>query len=224
MAFAVSRRPRHLGMPLVACMLLLCACGGEPPEVMAVEARLELRPGDPSAYESLSAFASVRDLNGLDDIESIMIVHDESGLSWRLTDSNWTKRKEGAETWIGSAGLAMVQHDSLPRGEYRLVVVNLAGQKAERAFRMDADSKKARIPGLSVDSDTTTLDSAWPENYFLAYDAVGSLVSVKEAKPGKLGILALFGSALEKRIQTLAAYGYDPHRHLGAYSWRMKKK
>jgi hypothetical protein len=213
------------GLVLVSLLAFLAlSCGGEPPEVLSVESRLELRPSAAGSYESLSAFANVRDLNGMDDIEAINIVNDGAGLVWRLSDETWTRRKEGGDTWIGAADLAMADYSPLPRGEYRLEAVNLAGQKAEKTFRIDVEARDATSPGLELAPGRISLVSTWPENLVLGYDAAGGLIAAHAAANGDSSLADLFGAAVVGRVQTIVAYGYDPKRRFGAYTWRMKRK
>lgn len=144
-----ARRGFRLAAALSAAALApaaLLSCGGEPPELRAVEWRLELRPAEGGAYESLSVFANIRDSDGIEDIEALWLVADGAELSWTIDDAKWLRRDEGGETWMGAAGLAMGDYGSLPRGDYRLVAADLAGRRAERRFTLEATGALPPLP------------------------------------------------------------------------------
>src|SRR5208283_2062276 len=85
---------------LAAAALAASSCGNKLPEIEAVEWRLESRPapGGP-AYESLSVFGSVKDEDGIDNIDQVWILNDDSAYAWEFTDADWVKATEGGDTW-----------------------------------------------------------------------------------------------------------------------------
>jgi len=150
-----ARRGFRLAAALSAAALApaaLLSCGGEPPELRAVEWRLELRPAEGGAYESLSVFANIRDSDGIEDIEALWLVADGAELSWTIDDAKWLRRDEGGETWMGAAGLAMGDYGSLPRGDYRLVAADLAGRRAERRFTLEATGALPPLPSCRYEA------------------------------------------------------------------------
>ena len=155
-----ARRCARLAAALAAAALapaaLLLSCGGEPPELRAVEWRLELRPTGTGSYESLSVFANIRDSDGIEDIEALWLVADGAELSWTIDDANWLRRDEGGETWIGAAGLAMGDYGNLPRGDYRLVAADLAGRRAERRFTLEATGALPPLPSCRFEAAPAT--------------------------------------------------------------------
>jgi hypothetical protein len=200
----------------------LASCGGEAPELLTVDWRLELRPMEGGSYESLSVFANVHDFDGSGDLESLTISQDSSGLSWTLDDTNWLLRKEGSDSWFGAGDLAMADRSSLPRGDYRVVATDLSGQRAEKTFSLAGDASKPGLPGLSIAGKLAKIDSAWPETVFLAYDAAGSLIQSKQVNMGDKDLASLLSPSSAARAASIAIYGYDPQRQCGAFSWKMK--
>lgn len=217
------RAGTFLALALVACAAL-SSCGGEPPELLALEWRIEERPAEAGSYESLSLFASVRDYEGVDDLECLEIVNDDARLVWKLDSSNWTRQESGGDTWIGAADLAMADYGKLPRGEYRAIMTNLAGQQAVRAFSLEAGETGKGAPSLRLAGGMASMASEWQDSLILAYDASGSLIGAREAKPGSTPLKDLLGPALYAKTEHVAAYGYDAEKHRGAYSWRMKAR
>lgn len=215
-----------LGLFLLALPLL--SCSGSVPEILAVEARVELRPaksaGAAGNYESLSVFGNIKNSDGLDDIEALWVIDDADELSWKLTDTNWTALSESGESWIGAAGLAMADYGPIPRGEYRLIAANLAGKRAEFKFRVSSGDKTRPLPSLSLDASTLSVNSAWPQNFLLAYDGAGALIASKPVGAGKLDLNASLGPENAIKAASLGLYGYDSTQLLGAYSWRTKRR
>lgn len=205
--------------------LAFLACGGETPELLGLEQRLELRPRQGGApYESLSVFVAVRDQDGYEDLEALWIVNDAEELYWSFSPKDWTSREEGGERWIGSADLAMPDRGPLPRGAWRVLVADLAGRRAERPFRVEGGAEARPVPLLERSGTGLVLKSAWPETMILAYDAVGGLLRAMPAKPGSLKLETLLGAQEAQRTTSAAAYGYDPAARRGAYSWTVKTR
>jgi hypothetical protein len=215
---------------LAAGSALLASCGGKPPEITAVEWRLELRPSAAGAYESLSAFATVKDEDGIDDIERLWVLHDGDALDWSFTSADWIKKTEGADDWIGAAGLARNDYGPMPRGEYRFAASDAAGERYEKPFRVDGTFPDIPVPELRIEGDKLRVRSSWPETLILAYDGTGALIasapsSASSSRPIEVvGIADLFGTEIGSRAVEAAAYGYDPSRRTGAYSWKTKTK
>lgn len=207
---------------IIVAILSLASCGGEPPELLAVEARLEIRPGEGGERETLSIFVNLRDGDGIEDIEALWIVNEGAELAWGIGPDKWTFRNEGAETWIGAADLAMPDYSPLPRGGWRVIAADLAGRRSERSFRIEKDASSPASPSLKIVGRSVEIISTWPETTLVAYDAAGSLARAVSARAGRADIDTLFGRADTERVFSLAVYGYDPVQKKGAYSWRMK--
>jgi len=205
--------------------LILSGCGIEPPSIAAVEWRLEARPGDSGPrYESLSAFALIK--GGAQDpaIEELWIVNDAAQLAWKLTPDDWIKKDEGSNAWIGGAPLAMFDFSPLPRGEYRIVAIDPAGDRAERSFGVAGEFPTRASPSLSLDDIGVAVVSAWPENLILAFDGAGELLASVAAISPRAPLSALLGSSQAERSVVIQAYGYDPDLRMGAFSARKALK
>jgi hypothetical protein len=223
-----ARKARFLAaVAFGAATFSIVACGGKPPEVSAVEWRLETRPSERgSPFESLSVFGSIKDEDGLDNIEEIWIVHDESSFAWKLTSAEWTKAEEGTDNWIGGSSLATPELGPLPRGKYRLVAIDAAGQKAESPFELAGDFPNKTAPSLSYSSKEGSLSvrSDWTETLALAFDAAGSLLSTVAAPTNTTTLAELFGDDIVDRIALVGTYGYEPELKMGAFSPRVKTR
>ena len=212
---------------LGGAVLALASCGGKPPEVSAVEWRLESRPGlGSSRYESLSAFGSIKDDDGIDNIEEVWIVNDDSALAWRLTSADWTKATEGSSDWIGGSSLAMPDLGPFPRGRYRLAALDAAGQIAELGFEVAGDFPAKRAPSLSYSAESGNLavSSDWTETLVLAFDSAGALLRSVPAPPEAAPLSECLGQDMADRTALIAAYGYEPGSRMGAFSARIKTR
>jgi hypothetical protein len=223
MAIRVS--PSFLRVILATGLLLaLGACTSGPPELLSVEWTLQNRPIASGSYESLSVFANIKDPDGLEDIETLWILCDGSESYWTLDVATWTKRVSGADTWIGAADLALPDRSSLPRTGYRVIVADQAGNRAESSFRLESATPTRKLPRLVAAGSGFTLESAWPENYLLAYDQAGALIRSAVAKVGQGNLEVLFGTNDFRRAVAVAAYGCDSGLRLGAFSPRSRTR
>ena len=148
----IPRRLRHASRLAALAMLLSSACAVNPPGMASETHRLlvvGLGPGARS--ERLSVFFAVSDKDGLGDLERLVIAHDESELAWTLTPDSWQVLEEGARIFIGSNGLAPPDGTPLPRGPYRAMLYDLAGERADYAFRLSApDTAGYALPSVAT--------------------------------------------------------------------------
>ena len=200
-------------------------CGNKLPEIATVEWRLETRPaeGGPD-YESLSVFAAVKDEDGLDNIAEIWILNDDSALAWKLTDSDWTKAVEGGDTWMGASALATPTLAAMPRGQYRLIAIDAAGQRAEKDFSVTGAFPERPAPSISNAGGTLTIDPSWPETLALAFDGTGALIASPGVATRAASLASAFGQDIASRTAEAGAYGYDPSLRMGAFSARVKTR
>jgi hypothetical protein len=215
------------GLAAALCALALGSCGGKLPEVVAVEWRLESRPGEGGLrYESLTAFGSIKDEDGLDNIEEIWVVNDASAFAWKLTSADWSKSPEGIDNWIGGSSLATPELGPLPRGDYRFVAIDAAGQRAERAFSVTGDFPSKAAPSVSYSAGAGRLSvrSEWAETLLLSFDAAGVLLRSATAPKKEATLAELLGADIAERTALLCAYGFEPNLKIGSFSPRIRTR
>ena len=129
-------------------VVLVGGCSAAPPQLVRVEARLEhVHDLDRGVwYEQVVLFALVRDEDGFADIEQLFLLNDEHQLYWRLDGEGWTHERRAGEDWIGLAGLVMADDEDFPRGLYRVVVLDAAGQQDEQRVLIDSP-RRVNIAG-----------------------------------------------------------------------------
>jgi hypothetical protein len=208
---------------IAACSL--AGCGNKQPQISALEWRLETRPanGGPD-YESLSVFASIRDEDGLDNIAEIWVVKDDADLAWKITDSDWVKTADGNDTWFGASALASPDLAAMPRGSYRLIAIDGAGQRVEEEFKVAGNFPGTKAPEPEVSGGKLSVSSAWPETLAMAFDGVGALLVSVKAPGSPTSLEGVFGTEAASRAALIGAYGYDPGTHMGAFSARIKTR
>jgi hypothetical protein len=159
---AAARRNRAAAVLCTAFCAAAIGCSAAPPQIVAVEARLEY-VHDISRdlrYEQLTVFALVRDEDGFGDIDVLYLLHDESELYWRFDAQSWTHQRRSTEDWIGFSGISTADGSDLPRGLYRLVILDASGERDESRVRIDAAPVafvSDRVPLVSSDRQTVTI-------------------------------------------------------------------
>jgi hypothetical protein len=200
-------------------------CSVKPPEIAAIEWRLESRPSESgSPYESLSVFADIKDEEGLDNLVELWVVEDESALSWKMTDADWIKAVEGGDTWFGASALSMADFSPMPRGTYRFIAIDAGGQRVEREFQVAGDFPDRQPPTLAFAKDSLSLHSEWPETLLLAFDSAGALIAMPGAQAGATSLAGALGEDSASRTAEIGAYGYDPNLRMGSFSKRAKTR
>jgi hypothetical protein len=142
----MSRLALAVSLALIA---LLGSCSGEPPVISRVSAQL-LYVNDLAAdtvSEELAIYVVPEDEDGLDDLEYLHVISDRAELYWSLDSSSWTSARSQNQDWIGTARLAVPPDMSFPRGTYRVLLYDLAGESDEAEFSLGAEVRKpADIP------------------------------------------------------------------------------
>ncbi|MDX9958878.1 MAG: hypothetical protein RBT68_10605 [Spirochaetia bacterium] len=217
------------GIFLMIVVFLLCAlasCAVNPPGFVATSHRLIVlaTDGTEKREERLSFFASIGDQDGAADIEYLYVIHDESELAWPLTADNWVRRDEGNSVWLGSNGLQPGDNNLMPRGRYRAVVVDKAGERDELNFNLNAPvTKDYALPVIRLAGSQLTLDSPYQMNTLFFLDPADNPVKTVGLNPGTNSLDALWGdSSWRTAAYTIRAYGFDPKAETGFFSWNIK--
>lgn len=111
-------------------------------------------------YETLTLFAQVWDADGLEDLDTLLVIHDQAQLFWRLSFEDWVVDQSDPDSpWIGSTALAMPENEPLPAGIYRVVVQDIAGQTAEVRFQV-TESTGTAARRLAMEINATIVDNS----------------------------------------------------------------
>jgi hypothetical protein len=94
-----------------------------------------------------------------------------------LTSEDWVVFESEGKTWIGSRNIVMIDESPLPRGQFRAVLFDKGGEQAERLFSFDAPREAPHpFPFLHVSEGWYTIESDYPEHYFICYDNTGAFL------------------------------------------------
>jgi len=205
---------RLLAIPLL-CVLTLCfSCSRAEPRINYGFIELVYYPGSAVPEERFSFFILPEDDDGVENLSELYLYHDREGLRWLITSEDWIEYEEAGKVWIGSRSIAMPDGNSLPRGQYRAVLVNRGGESTERSFTYDGpEISPYPFPRLSVEGGNYTFDSQYPVNHFLCYDQQGRAVQTLPVlvKEDNIRALNLMGT-----VRTIALWAEDPEYRLSA--------
>lgn len=200
----------------LAAAFLAVSCSTAPPKIAETFWQLNLirSPQTDRSHESLSFFVHVSDNNGIEDLDSIYLVNDSNQLYWRLDPSSWQYSDKDGELWVGSNTIEMPDLSDLPRGKYRVLLSNLAGERATDDIFLSADRlnpAKAAFPELAVTASSVTVKTAGTALWL--YDPSGQLVGTRQGT-GVFGISSLVPTGSPRDLP-LTIYGYSYDRDCG---------
>jgi hypothetical protein len=222
---------RRYGTSLIGLLAMLLAisatvsCTSKPPEFVSMTARViaVAVDADGGREERLSFFSSVADGDGVGDIEYLFLVHDASELSWTLDQDSWVRHEEGTSVWIGSNGLR-APAGIIPRGRYRAVLVDRAGERVERSVMVSAPGTgEYALPSVNAEGDSVSVRSPYPVNTALFLDPGGNVVGSASVGTGRTPLDTLMrGGTWRTSADYIAVYGFDPKAETGFMSWKIR--
>ncbi|MDR0706480.1 MAG: hypothetical protein LBF60_01205 [Treponema sp.] len=170
--------------------LVLAACSRTEPEISYAVMRLAYVQENGVVKERFSFFALAADEDGIENLDDLYLYHDREGLRWHLSERDWIALQQDGKMWVGSRSIAMIDEEPLPRGLYRTVLVNKAGEEAVRSISFDPPVEpRFPFPSLNVADGNYAIDSKYPVNYLLGYDEKGNYVQTVRA-PALRGAIA----------------------------------
>jgi hypothetical protein len=201
------------------------SCSSKPPELVSTSARViaVAVDADGNREERLSFFASVADGDGTGDIEYLFLVNDALELSWTLDRYNWVQHEEGSSVWIGANGLN-APAGVIPRGHYRVVLVDSSGERVERTIVVSAPETGAyALPSARLDADFVVVQSPYPVSTALFLDSGGNVVASAAVSAGRTSLDTLMrGGSWRTSADYIAVYGFDPKAETGFMSWKIR--
>jgi len=200
---------------LLFCVLTLCfSCSRAEPRIVYGFIELYYYPGSSGPEERISFFILPEDDDGVENLSELYLYHDREGLRWLITSEDWIEYEEAGRIWIGTRSIAMPDGFSLPRGQYRAVLVNKGGESTAREFTYDGpEISPYPFPGLTIEGGFYTIDSQYPINFFLCYDQQGRAVQtlLVQNKGGVIAALDLLST-----VRTVAIWAEDQTYRISA--------
>lgn len=202
----------------VAVAATFLGCTGSPPEILQDHADVYLFRDRSleASYERLAFFVSARDEDGFEDIESLYLVHDEERLHWAIDADQWQREEREEETWLGRNDVQMADYSAMPRGVYRVLLLDAAGERDEREIRVttpDVPLTAVRFPDLSLENDRLLVDSIHTSHTIHAFDEAGNLSASRDFGGQVVRVADLIGQGDLSRF-ALYLYTFDEENRI----------
>ena len=166
-----------LGAFCAAGFLLLFSCSRTEPRISYGFIELVYYQDRGKPQERFSFFVIPEDDDGIENLEELYLFHDREQLRWLIKSDDWVSYTQDGNTWIGSRSIAIGEDETLPRGQYRAVLVNKGGERSERNFSFDApEDTRFPFPTLEIIEGRYTVNSSYPENRLVCYDEQGNFI------------------------------------------------
>ena len=169
-----------LRIEILIILTVFLSCSENPPEIEQVFWQSnrfnDLEAGE--IYDTLSLFVQVTDADGIEDIASIYIINDKEELFWKISEENRIIKENQGVTWIGSNKLKMNDRSMFPSGEYRVLVIDEAGERMESSFQMKNSSflpDSEQFPDLKKSGNNITADKN--TSVVWTYSSEGSVIT-----------------------------------------------
>ncbi|MFO7730293.1 MAG: hypothetical protein R6V86_05970 [Spirochaetia bacterium] len=171
---------QNLLLMLLVLPVLFSSCSGAPPEIAQLFWQLNIVHDIETSTqrEELSLYVHAQDPDGTGDLEEIVLLHPEAELRWNFTAETWQRVERNEEVWLGGSGIRSGFTAMVPRGEYRVKLLDKAGETAVTSFFISKDIqglqrgklKESRFPRVDVKSDSIELYSSAQEVLLSLYD------------------------------------------------------
>jgi hypothetical protein len=193
---------------LLGALLMLPSCSRSEPKISYGFISLVYYQGFEQPEERFSFFIIPDDDDGIENLADLYFYHDREQLRWRVQSEDWIIHEQDGQSWIGTRSIAMTGGESLPRGQYRAVLVNKGGEQSERLFSFDApEEPRFPFPFIAIADGRYRIDSNYPVNRFICYDEQGNIVTsiTLEATEGQVS-----GLGLASEVRAVALWAEDP--------------
>jgi hypothetical protein len=208
MLVSVLKKSLILRLCAMAVLLLLFSCSRSEPKISYGFMELVYYQAAEKPEERFSFFIIPDDEDGLENIAELYLYHDWEQLRWQILPEDWIVLEQDGQTWVGSRAIAMTGNESLPRGQYRAVLINKGGERSERLFSFDApEEPRYPFPYIAVTEGRYRIDSNYPVNRFICYDEQGNMVSTLtlESVEGQVEDLDI-----PSNVRAVALWAEDP--------------
>ncbi|MDR1985441.1 MAG: hypothetical protein LBP88_00525 [Treponema sp.] len=188
-------------------LAILGSCSQSDPRIPYGVMQLVYYQGPVRPEERFSFFVIAEDDDGIENLDELYLYHDREGLRWTLSAEDWITLEEGGVTWIGSRAIAMAGEDTLPRGQYRAVLINKGGAKTERTFSFDAPAEpRYPFPRLTLHEGDYRIASRYPEHFLICYDETGSLITTLKVKTLQGSLASM---ELPAQVKAVSLWAWD---------------
>jgi len=200
-------------------LFLLISCSGAAPEIGQVVWQVNFlkTPGKSEIIPRLSLFILVEDEDGISDIESLYIIHDESELFWKQNSDTWITKAISGKNWLGSNRISMNDNSNMPSGKYRIMVIDKAGDRDSLTINIASSMLEIpdiySFPELIIGSDII-IDSDFSDNTLRVYDEQMGLLKNLKIESGTINRSIIMNDTNNK-AHWISIYSYNPDEGTG---------
>jgi len=163
--------------PVLLILFLAVSCSRTEPKIAFGFIELVYYQERDRPQERFSFFIIPEDEEGIENLADLYLYHDREQLRWHIKSEDWISLVQDGKTWIGTRSIAIGDDETLPRGQYRAVLVNKGGEKSERNFSFDApEQPRFPFPTLEISGGQYIVNSMYPGNRLVCYDEQGNYV------------------------------------------------
>lgn len=219
----MSRRTVIIFTILISCSLFF-SCSQEPPEIIQNYWQLTVVNNviNKTRYEELSLFLHVIDPDGIEDIESVYLIHDDSELFWKLEKQNWETYNNQDEQWLGSNAIVLNDYADFPRGTYRIIVIDATGERDKTEIFIGTETINKRqipVPTAEVQKEVINIKSDYTQNSLRIYRDENRHLKTVKTEAERLEISAAFTNRDEQRLAAeLYVYAFNSEYGVGVVS------
>jgi len=201
----------------ILAVFLAVSCSRSEPKIAFGFIELVYYQDNNRPQERFSFFIIPEDEEGVENLADLYLYNDKEQLRWHVKSEDWVSYVQDGKTWIGTRSIAIGEDEILPRGQYRAVLVNKGGEKAERRFGFDApEEPRFPFPVLDISNGEYTVTSQYPSNRLVCYDDQGNYVHTEtlSSLSGQLSELDIPSNA-----RTAALWAEDAQYFTSAFTY-----
>ena len=209
---------------LCAALLLIAACESSPPDIVELDLTLyELTDRELGrTYEVVSLFVNADDLDGLEDLDRLYLIHDDAELFWSTGSDSWLQQESADGAWVGAPRLAMPNRAAFPAGTYRVVLVDVAGESAERQLSLPRRRSAPPPARVTVEGNRVTVAGEGAHRLWLVGAAglagVAEVDGAGEVNVAELAPAGRAGGRFDIYVVTRAA-SHPSQAMIGPFDW-----
>ncbi len=206
-----------------ALTTLLLSCTTHAPEILELFWQINHRYNvDTDTYaEELAFFVHASDEDGEDDFASVTLLNDSTEFYWILQPEAWERPDIPDETWIGHSAIRMYRSEPFPRGAYRVVLTDRAGDRAESTIFISssvASPEDTEYAALTVVGEEVRISGTNDRWTLWFYDGAGTVVSIVSTTSRVVPLRSVLTRAELDRVTGASVYYYDDERGIGVVS------
>jgi len=187
------------------------SCTGSPPGIINTDWMLvytdDLVLG--AVYEELNFYVQVQDRDGDNDLTEIYLIRNDLNWSWKIDSSNWVSYDQDGEHWLGANGLSIGTGGNIPRGDYRVLVIDRSGQRDERTITIrqpGIDSGKLNFPEITKVGATLRIRSDVAPVLLWFYNSQSELLTEKYTATGTFPLSDFLNEKEQQQVTWFYAY------------------